>query len=401
MRIKSSDSLVMDLVAGKTFHRPTGGFVGVVNVGLDENWLGHPLAMANLYGFARLAWNPKLSTRAIAEDWTILTFGNEPTVWQTISSMLLTSWNTYERYTGPLGAQTLTDILGSHYGPGIESSEENGWGQWHRADAKGIGMDRTVATGTGFAGQYSQAAAKVYESLETTPDELVLFFHHVPYTHLLHSGKTVIQHIYDSHYQGAERAAEYVQQWQTLKGHVDADRYAAVLARLEYQAGHAIVWRDAICNWFFLTSGIPDAQGRVGHHPGRVEAEDMRLARYVPADVTPWENASGGKAIKCTSPEGCAASFPFEGRSGKYEIDVQYFDQNNGEAKFRLYVGNHLVDEWVANDRLPTTKVGGDSSTRHRTRGVALRPSEEVRIEGIPDKGELAAIDYLEISALK
>jgi len=353
--------------------------------------------MANLYGFARLAWNPKLNPRAIAEEWINLTFGNDPTVLQTISLMLITSWNTYESYTGPLGAQTFTDILGSHYGPGIESSEENGWGQWHRADEKGIGMDRTVATGTGFVGQYSPPVMKTYESLETTPDELLLFFHHVPYTYVLHSGKTVIQHIYDSHYEGAERVAEYAQQWQALKGHMDDERYAAVLARLEYQAGHSIVWRDAICNWFFRISGIPDARGRVGHHPGRFEAEDMQLKRYVPIDVTPWENASGGKAIECKSPEGCTATFPFRGDTSSYEIDVQYFDQNNGEAKFRLYVGNRLVDEWVANDHLPTTKIGGDSSTRHRTRGVVLRPLDEIRVEGFPDKGEVAAVDYVEI----
>src|SRR5436190_6880624 len=115
---------VKDLVAGRTFHRPVGGFVAVVNVGLDDNWLGHPLAMANLYGYARLAWNPDLTAEQIAKEWTALTFGRNPKVVQPISSMLLSSWRTYESYTGPLGMQTLTDILGSHYGPGIESSEE-------------------------------------------------------------------------------------------------------------------------------------------------------------------------------------------------------------------------------------------------------------------------------------
>src|SRR5205085_6737510 len=165
----------------------------------------------------------------------------------------------YESYTGPLGAQTLTDILGSHYGPGIESSEENGWGQWHRADKKGIGMDRTVATGTGFVGQYWPPVAKNYESLESTPDELLLFFHHVPYTYVLHSGKTVIQHIYDSRYEGAERAQQFVSDWERLKGRVDDERYQAVLDRLKYQSGHAIVWRDAVANRFLRVSGIADS----------------------------------------------------------------------------------------------------------------------------------------------
>jgi len=389
---------VKDLVAGKSFHRPTGGFVSVVNVGLDANWLAHPLAMANLYAFGRLAWNPDASANTIAEEWTQLTFGNDPVVVQTITAMQLASWHIYESYSGPLGAGTLTDILGSHYGPGVDSSERNGWGQWHRADHEGVGRDRTVSTGTGYVGQYPPAVAKLYESVETTPDELLLFFHHVPYTHVLHSGKTVIQHIYDSHYEGAERAQQYVQQWKSLKGRIDEERYAAVLARLEYQAGHAIVWRDAICNWFLRVSGIPDAKGRVGNYPDRIEAEAMQLQGYQPMDVTPPETASGGKAVECMSAaKMCSAVFQFKGAEGWYDLDVQYFDQNNGESKFRVLIGDQVVDEWVANDHLPTLKAGGDSSTRHRIVNIALRPGDEVRIEGIPDQEERAAFDYVEI----
>ncbi len=95
------------------------------------------------------------------------------------------------------------------------------------------------------------------------PDNLLLFFHHVPYTYVLHSGKTVIQHIYDSHYEGAQRAQEFIAQWKTLDGHIDSERYKNILGRFEYQAGEAIVWRDAICNWIYRLSGIPDQKGRV------------------------------------------------------------------------------------------------------------------------------------------
>ena len=182
---------VKSILSGKSFGTPTGGYVAVVNVGMDANWLGHPMGMANLYGFGRLAWNPDLTASEIADEWTRLTFSAEQKILLTVTHMLLTSWEVYESYTGPLGAQTFTDILGSHFGPNVEASERNGWGQWHRADEKGIGMDRTVATGTGFAGQYSAPVAAVYESLQTTPDDLVLFFHHLPYTHQLKSGKTI------------------------------------------------------------------------------------------------------------------------------------------------------------------------------------------------------------------
>ncbi|HSW49731.1 MAG TPA: alpha-glucuronidase family glycosyl hydrolase, partial [Bryobacteraceae bacterium] len=132
LQAKGPGTPVKALVAGKVFGRPTGGFVGVSNVGLDANWLGHHLAMANLHGYGRLAWNPDLSAREIVEEWTRLTFGHDQRVVDTIVAMQLSSWRTHENYTGPLGAQSLTDIVGPHYGPAVEASERNGWGQWHR-----------------------------------------------------------------------------------------------------------------------------------------------------------------------------------------------------------------------------------------------------------------------------
>jgi alpha-glucuronidase len=387
-----------DIVAGKTFHRPLGGFVAVVNVGMDENWLGSPLAVANLYGYARLAWNPNQSVASITDEWTRLTFGNDPLVVKTISDIQLASWHVYENYTGPLGAQTLTNILGSHYGPGIESSENNGWGQWHRADHEGIGMDRSVATGTGYSGQYPPAMAKMYESIETTPDELILFFHHVPYTQQLHSGKTVIQYIYDSHYEGAQQVVEFVSQWKSLRGHIDEARYTEMLTKLEYQSGHAVVWRDAICNYFLKMSGIADKQGRAGHFPNRTEAEAMQLSGYEPVDVTPWENASGGKGIQCREAKICTATFKLNRAADWYTLNVQYFDQNNGQSKFQVYVGDQLMDEWIADDQLPrATKLGGDSSIRRMIKYLALRPGDEIRIKGTPDGQEPAPLDYVEI----
>jgi alpha-glucuronidase len=397
LRVHSRSTPVKEIVAGNSFHRPTGGYIAVVNAGLDENWLGNHLALANLYGFGRLAWNPNLTSQTIVDEWTRLTFGNDPVVVTAISQIQLASWKAYESYTGPLGLQTLTNILGSHYGPGPESQERNGWGQWIRADNEGVGMDRTVAAGTGFVGQYSPDVQKLYEALANTPDDLVLFFHHVPYTFKLHSGRTVIQTIYDLHYDGAAQAAEFVLRWKTLHGHLDDARYGDVLAQLTYQSGHAIVWRDAINDWFHNLSHIPDLEQRVGRHPDRIEAESMQLEGYVPIDVSPWEDASGGKAVECVaaSPP-CIAKLRFAGAPGTYEIDIEYFDQNNGVSKYRAFIGDRLVDEWLANAWLPATQPNGDSSTRRIIHGVALRPGDELRIEGFPDKDEHAPIDYVE-----
>jgi alpha-glucuronidase len=268
LRVDRNSSPVKDLVTGRVFHRSLGGFAGVANVGMDANWLGSPFAMANLYGFARLAWNPNLSAASIIDEWTRLTFGGDPLTVKIITELQLNSWHVYESYTGPLGVGTLTNILGNHYDPGPQSSEENGWGQWHRADHHGIGMDRTIETGTSFIGQYPLEVQSLYEPLANCPDDLLLFFHHVPYTYVLHSGVTVIQYIYNSHYDGAKRARDYGNQWKRVKGHIDEDRYRDILARFEYQAGEAVLWRDTICAWIFHLSGIPDEQGRVGTmHP--------------------------------------------------------------------------------------------------------------------------------------
>jgi alpha-glucuronidase len=389
---------VKDLVSGLTFKRPYGGFVGVSNVGRDTNWLGHHLAMANLYGFGRLAWNPDLASKEIAEEWTRLTFGGDPKVVGTIVDLLLKSWNIYENYTGFNGVGTLTDIIHVHYGPGIESSENNGWGQWHRADDKGIGMDRTVETGTGFIGQFSPEVASGYESLKNCPDELLLFMHHVPYDHKLKSGKTLIQHIYDSHYDGARDADRLIRDWQTLDGRIDEARYNEVLADLTYQAGHAQVWRDAIANWFLRKSGIADDKKRVGDYPNRIEAEAMELEGYEAIDVKPWETASGGQAAALTDKDRTGSiSYKFAGKPGWHDLEIAYFDENDGVSKFKLYVGDQLVDQWQADDQLPDDKPGGHTSTRHRTPKIALRPDDVVRLEGTSDGDEQAGVDYIEI----
>jgi len=397
MHAKSGASTpVKTLVAGTVFGQPTGGFVGVSNVGLSDNWFGNHLSQANLYAFGRLAWNPDLSAREISEEWTRLTFGANREVNAVVNEIQLSSWKTYENYTGPLGLQTLTDITGNHYGVNVEASERNGWGQWHKADAQGVGMDRSVKSGTGYAGQYRAEVAKMYEAPATTPDELLLFFHHVSYTYRLHSAKTVIQYLYDSHYEGAEAVKNYVHEWRTLQGKIDEQRFEEVLTQLEYQAGQAEVWRDAVVNWFLKTSGIPDEKGRAGNDPGRVEAESMQLEGYTPVAVTPWEAASGGMAISCAISR-CVARFVFEGSEGWHQLRIRYFDQNNGVARFRLLLNGQTLDQWVASDHLPTDKIDGTSSSLRIVPPVALRRGDQIVIEGWPDARDAAALDYVEI----
>jgi alpha-glucuronidase len=403
LRAENRPSLLKDIVDGKTFHRPLGGYVGVANVGLDTNWMAHPLSMANLYGFARLAWNPNTTAETIAADWTRLTFSNDPKVVATVTNMLLSSWPIYERYTGPLGLQTLTNITGPHYGPAPQSQENNGWGQWIRADHDGVGMDRTESksstTGTGFIGQYPPEVAAMYTSLKTCPDNLLLFMHHEPYTYRLHTGKTVIQTIYDDHYQGADEAAGLVGQWKMLDGLIDPERYDKTLSLLEYQAGHAIVWRDAINRWFLKMSGVADARNRIDSDPNRITASAMQLDGYTPVDVTPWETASGGKAYVCKDRATCTASARFDRPAAWYNVAVQYFDYRQGASTFRLMLNQQTIATWTADNTLPGQPApNGDTSTRYTLDGVPLRPGDVLTIEGRPDGAEPAPIDSIEIT---
>ncbi|WP_419885093.1 alpha-glucuronidase family glycosyl hydrolase [Paenibacillus sp. B-A-8] len=253
-----SESSVKRVVDGSMYGNRYSGFAAVSNIGNDHNWTGHLLAQANLYGYGRLAWNPELSAEQIAKEWIMLTFGAEDEqLIDTIREILLTSWHIYESYTSPLGVGWMVNP-DHHYGPNVDGYEYSKWGTYHFADLQGIGVDRTMKTGTGYVGQYQGANVDLYESVTTCPDELLLFFHHVPYTHTLHSGKTVIEHIYDSHFEGVEQADQLKEMWQSLEGKIDDSRHGQVADRLHEQALHAREWRDIINTYFYRKSGIPD-----------------------------------------------------------------------------------------------------------------------------------------------
>lgn len=259
--IKGEGSAVKRIVDGSLHGSRYSGFAAVSNIGNDANWTGHLLAQANLYGYGRLAWNPELSSEQIAEEWIRMTFGGEAGLVDVILRLLMDSWGIYEAYTAPLGVGFMVSP-NHHYGPDVEGYEYSMWGTYHFADWQGVGVDRTQATGTGYTTQYVGGNFEVYESLDTCPDHLLLFFHHVPYTHVLHSGKTVIQHIYDTHFEGAERAAELTDRWAQLADHMDKGLYQQVAERLAEQAEHAKEWRDRINTYFYRRCGIADEQGR-------------------------------------------------------------------------------------------------------------------------------------------
>ncbi|RAK99544.1 alpha-glucuronidase, partial [Aspergillus ibericus CBS 121593] len=402
LRVDHQPSVVHNIISGERFNRSLGGWAAVVNVGTNRTWLGSHLAMSNLYAYGRLAWTPTDNSERILEDWTRLTFGSSPQVLNTISDLSMSSWPAYENYTGNLGIQTLTDILYTHYGPNPATQDNNGWGQWTRADHFSVGMDRTISNGTGYTAQYPSEIAEIYESLETTPDNLILWFHHVPWTHQLHSGETIIQHFYNAHYAGAETVQAFIPRWESLQHLIDPDRYNAIRSRLVYQAGHAIVWRDAITNFYYNMTEIPDDKGRVAHHPWRIEAESMLLDGYQIYAVSPFEAASNTTAIVTTSNSttGTARTtlnFP----PGTYDIGVNYYDLYGGQSHYTLLLNGKAVGQWVGDmehhslGHTPSIYLDGHSATRVTFRGVEIRRGDELEIVGRADGDEPAPLDYV------
>ena len=125
----------------------------------------------------------------------------------------------------------------------------------------------------------------------------------------------------------------------------------------------------------------------------------MTLQGYTPIDVTPFEAASGGRAVRCAvEHQPCVARFRYTGAAGWWNLGVRFFDQAGGVARFKLRVGNQVVDEWRADDDLPSSKIDAHTSTRRLVSGIALRPGDEIRVEAVPDASDTAALDYVELT---
>ncbi len=251
---------VADVVSGRTMGNKLAGMAAVINTGNDMNWTGNDLAAANLYGFGRLAFDTGLTSQEIATEWIRMTFALPQKEEEILCKMLLRSRDVYEKYTSPLGIGWMVTPNG-HYGPSIDGYEYSRWGTYHRADHLGIGVDRTDK-GTGYAQQYYEENAAMYNDPSSCPEELLLFFHHIPYTYRLKSGKTLIQHFYDSHFEGAQEAEGLLREWESLEQFIPKEVYARVKERFSLQLDNAREWRDQFNSYFFRKSGIADEKGR-------------------------------------------------------------------------------------------------------------------------------------------
>ncbi|GAF15754.1 LOW QUALITY PROTEIN: alpha-glucuronidase [Bacillus sp. JCM 19046] len=260
-KVQGEGSTVQSIVNGSLYQAKISGIAAVANSGDEQSWTGHTLAQANLFGYVRLTWNADLTAEEILHEWIVLTFGHEEKLKRVLSEMLLASWSIYENYTTPLGIGWMVNP-NHHYGVNVDGYEYSRWGTYHFADREGLGVDRTRESGTAFVDQYANENADRFNALDQCPDDLLLFFIHVPYTHRLKNGKTVIQHYYDSHFEGVTDVEWLISEWQSLKPLIDPYRYTNVAERLQLQLSNAREWRDQVNTYFLRKSGIADADGR-------------------------------------------------------------------------------------------------------------------------------------------
>lgn len=238
------------------------GIVSVVNPGLDTNWCGHHFSQANWYASGRLAWNHELTAERIADEWARMTFGNDPHTVETIRTMMMSSHETFVRYTMPIGLHHL--IGGDHYAPMPENakSRRDDWTAtyYHQAAADGIGFDRTMK-GSQAVGQYFPPVRDLFDNVDTCPEKFLLWFHRCGWDHRLRSGQTLWNALWETYHQGAREAAALEGTWRSLAGRVDARRHREVAERLAIQVAHAAEWRDHILGYFQTFSKRPIVPG--------------------------------------------------------------------------------------------------------------------------------------------
>ena len=230
----------------------------VSNLGNDENYTGHPLAAVNLYTYGLLAWDPETDAEKAVARWARLTYAFRPEQEQALVSLLLSSRRIYELYTAPLGIGWMITPH-DHYGPNPSGYEYDLWGTYHKADRNAVGIDRTSA-GTGYMDQYPESIRKKYEDPASCPDLYLLFFHRLPYDFRMKDGRTLIQRIYDDHFEGLEKARNLAEAITALPfPEPDA---GVIRARMDRQLYNAKEWCDIINTFFHRLSGVPDAHGR-------------------------------------------------------------------------------------------------------------------------------------------
>ena len=260
---KGKGSYVRKVVDGSLYKQRLTGIAGVANTGSDRNWTGHHFAQANWYAFGRLAWDPNNNPSQIADEWIRQTLTNDAKSVDKLTRLMLDSHEALVDYMTPLG---LHHIMwgGHHYGPAPwwDKEPRPDWNPvyYHRADEKGLGFDRTKS-GSNSVSQYHPPVRDRFTDSFYCPENLLVWFHHVPWDHLMHSRRTMWDELALRYQRGVDWVRTTRKEWDSLAGMIDAERHAAVAQKLVIQERDAIHWRDACLLYFQTFSKRPLPRG--------------------------------------------------------------------------------------------------------------------------------------------
>jgi len=271
---KGKGSTVTKVIDGSLNNFSLSGIAGVSNIGNDINWCSHPFAQANWYALGRLCWDHDLSSSQIADEWIRQTFTNDPSFVEPVKKIMLQSREALVNYMTPLG---LAHIMynGHHYGPMPWGNTLNrpDWNPvyYHKADASGIGFDRTT-NGTNALAQYAAEVQNEFNDINKCPDEYLLWFHHASWDHKMHSGRTLWNELCYKYNSGVDSVRSFIKQWNRLKKYIDEDRFKQIDQLLNIQLKDAIWWRNACLLYFQTFSKIAI--------PSQYEKPDKTLEYY-------------------------------------------------------------------------------------------------------------------------
>ena len=264
---------------------------GVANIGDDTNWCGHHFAQANWYAFGRTAWNPALKPEEIADEWIRQTFSNDERLLSPVRQIMQESREACVKYMMPLGIHHI--FAGTHhYGPEPWYAPKGLRADWtppyyHKADSIGMGFDRTL-TGTANVRQYPEALCRLYNDINTCPENLITWFHHVPWDHKMKSGRTFWDELCHQYDEGVHEARRFLAVWDAMQPYVDTQRFSEVQRKLRIQARDAEWWRDACLLYFQTFSHRPIPQDM--EHP--VHNLDEMMQFHIP--ISMYENPENG-----------------------------------------------------------------------------------------------------------
>lgn len=285
-KVAGTGPTVAHIIDGSAQNYSVTAMAGVANVGSDTNWTGSHMNQANWYVFGRMAWDPDISAELVANEWVRQTFSNDPLVVEPVVKMMMSSRQTLVDYMTPLG---LAHIMASdhHYGPGpwVNDQSRPEWNPvyYHKADAQGIGFDRT-SKGSNAVGQYAAAVGQLLGSRDSVPDDLLLFFHHVGWKEQLASGRTVWEELVYRYSRGVDEVGAMRDTWTTIQGRIDAKRFKEVGDFLQIQHYEARWWRDACLAYFSDVSKLAIPSGYAT--PNKTLAEYKGLKSQCPTDAT-------------------------------------------------------------------------------------------------------------------